>query len=72
MKGTIATTVLVIVIIVVLALLSGIMFTVSEIEFAVVTQFGKPVRTLDAAGLYFKLPFMQDVIKFEKRMVFIM
>ncbi len=43
-------------------------FTVNEKEFAVVTRFGKPVRTLSQAGLYFKLPgFIENVNRLEKR-----
>lgn len=39
----------------------GSMFTVSEREFAVVVEFGKPVRNIRESGLYFKLPLIQDV-----------
>ena len=35
-------------------------YTVGEQEQAVVTMFGKVVRT-DSAGLYFKIPFVQNV-----------
>ena len=38
----------------------GSFYSVSEQENAVVTQFGKIVRT-DTAGLYFKVPFLQSV-----------
>jgi len=44
------------------------LFTVNEKELVVVTRFGKPVRTLDHAGLYFKLPgFAENVNRLEKR-----
>lgn len=44
------------------------LFTVNEKELIVVTRFGKPVRTLDEAGLYCKLPgFLENVNRIEKR-----
>ncbi len=44
----------------VLSFLSSSFYRVSEQENAVVTQFGKVIRT-DSAGLYFKIPFLQQV-----------
>ena len=41
---------------------SGSFYRVDEQEAAVVTMFGKHVRT-DTAGLYFKIPFIQQVEK---------
>ena len=46
----------------VLILVFGSFYSVSEQENAVVTQFGKIVRT-DTAGLYFKIPLIQSVRK---------
>lgn len=44
------------------------LFTINEKEFVVVTRFGKPVRTLEQAGLYFKRPgFLETVNRAEKR-----
>ena len=45
-------------------------FIVNEAEQAVVTQFGKPVGepTIEA-GLKFKIPFIQKVIRFDKRIL---
>lgn len=43
-------------------------FTVRETEFALVTQFGRPVRTVSAAGLSFKLPFLHQVQFFDRRL----
>ncbi|KPJ66290.1 MAG: hypothetical protein AMJ43_08515 [Coxiella sp. DG_40] len=44
------------------------LFTVNEKEFVVITRFGKPVRTLDKAGLYIKRPgFLETVNRVEKR-----
>ncbi len=41
---------------------SGSFYRVDEQEAAVVTMFGKHVRT-DTAGLYFKIPFIQNIEK---------
>ncbi|MCP4786535.1 MAG: protease modulator HflC [Fuerstiella sp.] len=37
------------------------MFTVNQRELAVVLQFGKLVKSIDEPGLYFKIPFVQEV-----------
>lgn len=42
-------------------------FTVPETEFAIVTQFGRPVRTIRNAGLKLKLPY-QSVLRFDRRL----
>ena len=44
-------------------------YVVDEAEQAVVTEFGKPVKTVTEAGLNFKIPFIQTVIKFDKRIL---
>ena len=36
-------------------------------RFAIVTQFGKPVRVLKEPGLYFKVPMIEDVKYLDKR-----
>ena len=46
--------------IVVILVINGGFYNVSEQENAVVTMFGKVLRT-DTAGLYFKIPFLQKV-----------
>ena len=43
-------------------------FTVDETQFAIVTQFGKPVRTITTAGLKLKWPW-QSLLSFEKRLM---
>jgi len=51
-------------------LLFGSLFIIDETEQAVVTQFGKPVgNSITDAGMHFKLPFIQEVIKFDKRLL---
>ena len=44
-------------------------FIVNESEQAIVLQFGRPIDSKMNSGLYFKLPFLQNVIKFEKRIL---
>ena len=48
----------------------GSIYTLNETEQAVVTQFGKPVGgALVDAGIHFKIPLIQNVIKFDKRLL---
>jgi membrane protease subunit HflC len=44
-------------------------FTVSEPEQAIVVQFGNPQRTIQEPGLYFKIPFVQNLLRLEKRVL---
>lgn len=44
-------------------------FVVDIIHTAIVVQLGKPVRTITEPGLKFKIPFIQDVIQFDKRLL---
>ncbi|PWQ93812.1 protease modulator HflC [Leucothrix arctica] len=51
-------------------LLSGSVYTVSEVEQVIITQFGKPVGDpVTSAGLKLKLPFVQDVNPIDKRVL---
>src|SRR5690349_1088948 len=43
-------------------------FTVDETQYAIVTQFGRPVRTIRYAGLQVKWPW-QSLLNFEKRLL---
>ena len=45
-------------------------FIVDEREKALVTQLGEIQREINKPGMYFKLPFVQEVIKVEDRIVF--
>ena len=56
------TTLFIVIGLLVLSVISGSFYNVSEQEQAVVTQFGKVVAT-NSAGLYFKIPFIQRVHK---------
>ena len=54
---------------VLIVLFSGL-YTLEEGRQAIVVQFGKPVgKTVTEAGLHMKLPFIQEVRRFEKRLL---
>jgi|TARA_B100000959_G_scaffold8028_1_gene8121 membrane protease subunit HflC len=66
MKQTIS----LILIILVLIIGFGSIYTINETKQAIVTQFGKPVGGgITDAGIHFKIPVIQTVIKFEKRIL---
>ena len=44
-------------------------FTVDEREQAIVVELGNPVRTEREAGLKFKLPFVQQVVRMDRRLI---
>jgi len=44
-------------------------FVVNEYEQAIVLQFGRPIDSKIEAGIFFKTPFLQNVIKFDKRIL---
>ncbi len=46
------------------------LYTVSEVEQVIITQFGKPVgEPVTTAGLKFKVPFVQDINPIDKRVL---
>ena len=45
------------------------MFVVNQYQMALVLQFGDPRRVIDQPGLKFKLPFVQNVVYFDKRVL---
>jgi membrane protease subunit HflC len=62
----------IIVIVLILAalfVLSAAMFTIGEREQAIVLHLGRYVRTIDEPGLNFKIPFMQLVVRMERRVL---
>lgn len=60
--------VLVVLLLVVLFVLGGSIYTVSEVDQAIITQFGEPVgEPVTEPGLHFKLPFIQTANMFERR-----
>lgn len=51
-------------------LLMSSIYTVSEVEQVIITQFGKPIGApVTSAGLKFKVPFIQDVNAIDKRIL---
>ncbi len=63
------TFIIVIVVIAAFVLIKGSLYVVDIREQVVVTQFGKPVRTVTDPGLYTKVPFVQKIRSFEKRAI---
>ena len=58
----------VVVLLIGLFLIGSSVYTVSEVNQAIITQFGEPVgEPVIEPGLHFKLPFIQRAIMFEKR-----
>ena len=63
-------TIFLIIVVGVVVLGFGSIYTINEAEQAVVTQFGKPVGgAITDAGVHFKTPIIQTVIKFDKRIL---
>jgi membrane protease subunit HflC len=59
-----------IVLVVVLLLASGSFYTVQEGQQAVILQFGRPIGApVTEAGLHFKIPLIQEVRRFEERLL---
>ena len=54
----------------VLAIIVGAsLFTIGQTEQVLITQFGQPIRVITKPGLHAKLPFLQTVIPFDKRLL---
>ena len=63
-------TIILIIVLAVLIIGYGSIYIINEAEQAVVTQFGKPVGgAITDAGIHFKTPIIQTVIKFDKRIL---
>ena len=50
-------------------LASASLFTVTEMQQALVLQFGEPVRVIQTAGLKAKIPFIQNVVLIDRRVL---
>ncbi|MEW6348116.1 MAG: protease modulator HflC [Thermodesulfobacteriota bacterium] len=59
-----------IILLAVVIVISQATFTISELEQGLVLEFGKHKRTVIDPGLYFKVPFVQDVVRLEKRILY--
>jgi len=64
-KGTL----LIVLIVAILFLANLSLFIVDETKQAIVLQFGKPIRSIKEPGLTLKLPFIQNVVFFEDRLL---
>ena len=70
MKFTLKAAIISISVVIVIVLYSGF-YTLEEGQQAIIVQFGRPVgETVTEAGLHIKLPFVQEVRRFEKRLLF--
>ena len=45
------------------------MFTMNERQQGLVLQFGEPKRVIQNSGLHFKLPIIQNTVKYDKRIL---
>ncbi len=63
-------TIVVVAVLAAFALITGVIYIVSEVNQAVITQFGRPIgKPVTEAGLHFKLPFIQLAQYFDKRLL---
>ena len=63
-------TILLIITVAILIIGFGSMYVINEVEQVVVTQFGKPVGgAITEAGMHFKIPVIQKIIRFDKRIL---
>lgn len=60
---------LVVAVLLVLVGLNSFLFTVREDRQVVVTRFGKPVRVLRDAGLHYRVPFLEQLSFFDRRLL---
>ncbi len=60
--------ILIVIVALVLVGMDGL-YVVNEAEQTIITQFGKPVGGVAEPGLHFKIPFVQKVSRFEKRIL---
>lgn len=57
------------VLLIVIVVVSSTVYTVDQTKQAIVIQMGKPVGEISGPGLHFKVPFVQQVIFFERRIL---
>ena len=50
-------------------LVSASVFTVKQTEQVLITQFGEPIRVITEPGLHARVPFIQTVISFDRRLL---
>jgi membrane protease subunit HflC len=52
-----------------LIVINSALFIVDQTQQAIITQFGKPIREITEPGLKIKLPFVQQVVTLDKRLL---
>ena len=57
------------IIVAVVVLISSSLYIVNQTEQAIVLQFGEPVRVVKEPGLKFKIPFIQNVVFYDTRLL---
>ena len=68
MKNGCLTSALIVIGVALVVVFSGVFYTVHQTEQVIITQFGKPVGDpITEPGLHFKLPFIQEVNRIDKR-----
>ncbi|MDD5635058.1 MAG: protease modulator HflC [Atribacterota bacterium] len=60
---------LIIILVLVIIVTNFSFFIVDETKQAIILQFGKPIKAIQQAGLYMKIPFIQNVVLFEGRLL---
>jgi len=56
-------------VLVVIFLVAASLFTVHQTQQVLITQFGQPIRVIREPGLNWKVPFIQTVIAFDRRLL---
>lgn len=62
-------TVMLIILILIILVANFTFFVVDETKQAIILQFGKPIKVIQEAGLHMKIPFIQNVVLFEGRLL---
>jgi membrane protease subunit HflC len=55
--------------VVALVVVASTLFTVQQTQQVLITQFGQPIRVITEPGLQAKIPFIQSVIAFDRRLL---
>lgn len=64
-----ASIIAIIIIVAFLIIVSQAFLQIDQTESALIVQLGKPVKVITEAGLHFKKPFLQQVIRFDNRLL---
>jgi len=63
------TVLIIVAVIILLVVLSQTLYTIDMTEQAIITQFGEYQKTVKSPGLHAKIPFVQTVHRYEKRII---